>query len=492
MNGTHDHPREHPAALEAAPVLTWADGRPVGLPPEDEPATVRVGGAVVRQFGLDDQPFEVPDAEGDADPDRIWAQRPVYEQIWRFAKARRVAPWAVLANVLARVVAAVPPTVQLPPIIGSHASLNLFVGLVGPSGGGKDASRGVARDALPFDGRPPFMTAPLGSGEGLSHMFMTSRKPRDAMGKVIRDAEPVLEQYNTAALVTIGEIDTLGALVGRRSSTVMAQLRQAAMGEQLGFFYVDTAKRMIVPEHAYRLCLVAGIQPARAGVLLDDADGGTPQRFIWIPVQDREASKVRPPEGRPIEWSLPTLALDGGRAEVKVCAEAVDMIEDAHLTRLRGDGEALDGHALLTRLKVAAALGILDGRIEVREDDWELSSAIMDMSDMTRARVAGALVEERKRVNLAQGAADAERIEVVRDRTELAARKRIGDGIQRHLRRAEGEGWVPHGKLRKTFTGDDRERVDAVLALLLAAGQAECREREDRGKTFEEWRLPKK
>jgi hypothetical protein len=63
----------------------------------------------------------------------------------------------------------------------------------------------------------------------------------------------------------------MGALVQRQSSTVASQLRQAAMGEPLGFFYVDQAKRMIVPEHSYRCCLIAGIQPARSAVLLDDA-----------------------------------------------------------------------------------------------------------------------------------------------------------------------------------------------------------------------------
>jgi hypothetical protein len=509
------------AGKAGGPVLHWADGRPIGAPPQDEPtvtwiggpATTRTatggqpdgvaggvsggvgGGVLVRQFGLDDDPWEPPDPEGDADPDRIWVERPVFAQIWRFAKARRVAPWAVLANVLARVVAAVPPAVQLPPIIGSHASLNLFVGLVGPSGAGKDASRGVARDALPFDGHPPFMTAPLGSGEGLSHMFMTSRKPRDPMGKVIRDAEPVLEQYNTAALVTIGEIDTLGALVGRRSSTVLAQLRQAAMGEQLGFFYVDTAKRMIVPEHAYRLCLVAGIQPARAGVLLDDADGGTPQRFIWIPVGDREATKRRPPEVRPLEWVLPSLTLDGGRAEVKVCGEAVDVIEDAHLARLRGEGAALDGHALLTRLKVAAAVGILDGRIEVRADDWALSEAIMDMSDLTRARVANTLSEERIRANRVQAEAEAERVTIIADRTDTAVRRRVGEGVKRILGRVEGDGWMPVGALRKQFPGGsrpDRELLPAVLSILVEAGQVE-REEFDHGRGLVEmYRIPGK
>ena len=29
--------------------------------------------------------------------------------------------------------------------------------------------------------------------------------------------------------------------------------------------------------------MLVGVQPARAGTLLDDLDGGTPQRVVWVP-----------------------------------------------------------------------------------------------------------------------------------------------------------------------------------------------------------------
>lgn len=449
---------------------------------------VREGGRLqVWQPTFDD--YQVPEPEGDADPDRIWGMREAYTVVHQFARARRVAPWAVLANVLARVVAATPPTVQLPPIIGGRASLNLFIGLVGKSGDGKDTARAAAEELLTIDGGDGYMLAPLGSGEGLSHMFMTLRKPRGADGKVIRDAEPELIQYNTAALVTVGEIDTLGALVGRKASTVMAQLRQAAMGEQLGFFYVDTAKRMIVPKHAYRLCLVAGIQPARAAVLFDDADGGTPQRFVWMPVNDRDAVREQVPVPRLLSWKRPELIAGHGPHEVKVCDTAVETILDARFARLRGDGDALDGHALLTRLKVGAAVGLLDRRVEVSEADWEIAGIVMEMSDMTRARTVGALKAETERANRAVAEAEAARASIVSSRADQERLKRVAQTVKRHLARLTSDGWESAGKLSTRVAGNDRDYFAAAVAALVDAGELDAEEYEYRGVETTRYRL---
>lgn len=431
--------------------------------------------------------YEVPEPEGDEDPDRLWHERPIFEHIHQFARSRRVAPWAVLAGVLARVVAATPPTVQLPPTIGSNASLNLFVGLVGPSGSGKDASRGVARDALTIDtnrGARSFMEAPLGSGEGLSHMFMR----RERVSK--DNPDPPLVQYNTAALVSVSEIDTLGAIAARQASTLMAQLRQAAMGEQLGFFYVDTAKRMIVPEHAYRLCLMAGIQPLRAEGLLSDADGGTPQRFVWIPVIDREMPDERPTTPTPALWRPPQWGFGADHVtEMKVCDEACEVIDRAHLARGRGEGDALDGHALLTRLKVAAALAILDGRPEVEDPDWELARIVMEVSDMTRASVRRALDGQVKQLNEASAHAEAHRQSIISDRGDRDARIRVAQVLKRALARlAEGEE-MTRGRLLNRVAGRDRDYGESALAALVDTGEVVESVGEHHGQPVERYRL---
>lgn len=392
----------------------------------------------------------------------FWKARTVLSHVHDYARARRVGPWAVLGCVLARVVAATTPAVQIPPTIGGNASLNLFVGLVGNSGSGKDSARKVAAECVEIRD-PAFNTNPLGSGEGLSHMFM-----RPATKEEQKEGHDLV-QYNTAALVTIGEIDTLSALVTRSSSTVASQLRQAAMGEQLGFFYVDTAKRMLVPEHSYRLCLVAGIQPARSEVLLGDVDGGTPQRFLWLPAGDPDAPDLAPVAPQPLAWVRPDIQQAGrsarvGAREVRLPQVVIDTTNQIWLDRTREKGDDLAGHANLTRTKVASALAILDGRYEVTDDDWDLSATLMAVSDGARQRCQKALSGTRAKENKIKAIAESERIEVIRERADEAALKRATSRIKRVL---ADRGLTTRGLLRNALRAEIRPYFDEAVEMLM-------------------------
>ncbi len=74
----------------------------------------------------------------------------------------------------------------------------------------------------------------------------------------------------------------------------MPELRKLWMGEQLGFNNASKATRSILAAHSYRASLIVGVQPIKAGPLLDDADGGTPQRFMFLPVGDPDAPEIAP------------------------------------------------------------------------------------------------------------------------------------------------------------------------------------------------------
>jgi hypothetical protein len=78
----------------------------------------------------------------------FWAARQVLTHIRNFARARRVGPWALLGCVLVRAVGSVTPDLTLPPLVGSAASLNTFVGIVSMSGGGKGAAESAALEAV--------------------------------------------------------------------------------------------------------------------------------------------------------------------------------------------------------------------------------------------------------------------------------------------------------------------------------------------------------
>ncbi|MGB7236889.1 MAG: hypothetical protein WBD41_13010, partial [Rhodococcus sp. (in: high G+C Gram-positive bacteria)] len=276
-------------------------------------------------------------------------------------------------GVLLRVAASTGPEVQLPGVIGGRASLNLLCAFVSPSGGGKGISDKVARLAWPT----PIAERPIGSGEGIAATFVPPKK---------EGVEPI-----TRAIINVPEIDTLAGIASRQGSILLAQLKSAAMGEQLGQGNASEATTRIVAPHTYRLCMSVGAQPAHTGVLFNDTTGGTPQRFLWFLTTDPDMPADLTPDPEPLNTRLPFWrpADDGVVEIVYGPTEITETIVSAHIARQRGQEDALDGHAMLTRLKVAACLAILHHRIVVSDLDWDLSGVVMAESNRTRDWVVG-------------------------------------------------------------------------------------------------------
>lgn len=427
------------------------NGEVIAQEPEDE-------------YGPDE--FESPDWHSSVTPEErdgiseetFWKSRPVLEHIHTFARARIVAPWALLGCVLARVLVTVTPQVQLPPLTGGRASLNLFVALSGPSGSGKDASYNASEDCLDY-GPVNYSDKPLGTGEGLSAMFVRW----DAKAKE-------MVQFNTAALVFVGEIDTLGAIGSRQGATILPMLRQAAMGQTLGFSNAHEDTTRIVPSHAYRLCLIAGLQPTRSGVLLNDRAGGTPQRFIYMPTVDPETPDFEPDEPPVWRWQRPHFGVNGFSPKtLKLPAHVKETIKLGRRAGIRGETPPTDSHSLLTREKVAAGLAILDGRTEVNEDDWALSGVIMTVSDRTRAMCAQALKVEAQKENVGKALQEAERSVIVTERMDEEAIRKLTGRIRLKLRAAGGR--MKHGELSRALTSKEREYFDPAMSALTRSGE---------------------
>jgi len=406
---------------------------------------------------LQDEPPE----EDDPAPteDVFWDARHVLRHVHDFARARRCSPWAVLGVVLARVATATPPNVVLPALVGTYASLNTYVALVGPSGAGKDAAAAAAEDAIEVG---HCETIGVGSGEGIAHQFVTYEKPT-------KDEPGGLKQYREAVLFNVAEVDTIAALTRRQASTILPELRKAWNGAALGFAYVDKEKRLKLHAHRYRLCLTVGVQPERAGGLLNDTDGGTPQRFLWMPATDPDAPDIAPDQPEP--WSADRFRLPNWHSGtiLRVCQTARNTIDAARLARIRGgEDEALNGHALLCRLKVAALLGILDGRSEITEQDWYLAGGIAAKSERTRHGLVETLRRVKRETNRARGNDEAERTLIVTERVEDDATKRVARRIISKLTRA---GWITRSDLRNGIAARDRNHFDPAVDRLTEAGQ---------------------
>lgn len=385
--------------------------------------------------------------------------------IHQWARARFAAPWAVFGAVLLRVAATTGPEVQLPGIIGGPASLNLLAAFVSPSGGGKGISDKVSRLVWPA----PITERPIGSGEGIAALFAPPKK---------EGAERI-----TRAIINVTEIDTLAGIASRQGSILLAQLKAMAMGELLGQSNASEATTRVVQPHTYRCCLSVGAQPGHTSVIFNDATGGTPQRFLWFPTIDPDMPATPTPDPEPLNTDLPAWArLSTERVEVQYGPEEIARtVIAAHLARQRGETEALDGHALLSRLKVAATLAIMHHRSVVSELDWQLSAQVMAVSDRTRDWIV-AEAQKAARAKVRARAADRAAGEDFYDASRL-------DTVKRSIvRMLERDGELSEGDLRRRLgRKEKRDLFDQAIDLLEVEGLASYREGDYNGRTFKYW-----
>jgi hypothetical protein len=352
--------------------------------------------------------------------------------------------------------------------VGGNASLNQFYGLVGQSGGFKGAVERAAKDAFRLG---PIYTTGVGSGEGINHTFAHYDKATKSS---------VMDRH--LVLFSVPEIDTLAALGSRNGSTLLSQLRKAWSGEELTFGYVDRDKALRVDEHAYRLMVVAGIQPGRARSLLEDADGGTPQRFVWLPTNDPGMPHVTPEAPKLLDlaqiadgWPEPsTIPGIPPPVVLGLPEEARKLIHDNAVAKHRGEStdSALDGHLGLCRIKVAAALALLHGQREVTDEFWDMSEMVMKVSQATRAGVERHLAEQNEKVNRARGRAEGVRAVEAENVREDASVKRVGQNIVHVLEKLDG-GSGKRSDIRRKIKADIRDLFDYALDALVTAGLVE-------------------
>ncbi|NDV08113.1 DUF3987 domain-containing protein [Rhodococcus sp. IEGM 248] len=415
---------------------------------------------------------ETSEQGASAPADGFWELTSTLRHTRDFARARRVSPWAMLGVALANVVTTIPPTVQIPPLVGGRASLNLFVGLVGDSGQGKGAVEKAAKDAFLFG---PIYSTGIGSGEGINHKYARYDKDR---GSVLQ---------RTAVLFSVPEIDSLAALGQRNAATLLPQLRKGWCGEELSFAYAAKEKDLLVPEHAYRMTLVAGIQRGKAGALIDDSDGGTPQRFIWLPTLDPGAPEVKPPAPEPFDLTgiacgWPSSGADAYLAsayqpyEIALPEEAVALVDRDRLAKLKGEStdSALDGHLGLCRIKVAVALALLHSCRTVTSEFWAMSKDVMSVSQATRADVEKHLADRVDRDNRARGRADGVRAVEADGVREDAETTRAAKAVRHKLEKLGGEG-TP-GEVKRGLHSRYRVHFEGALDRLVGAGAVKVSE----------------
>lgn len=321
----------------------------------------------------------------------VFTMRDDLAHLHQLARAKRVGPDALLALTLAKVLASTEPTITTDIGVGGRGSLNYLVALCGPSGGGKGITEATAAEHIIVnDHRGNIVetpTVPFGSGEGMATFY----RPRGTA-----DDE---DHARTRAMFSASEIDKFAALTSRTGSTLASTLREAWMGEMLGAQNADAGNSTNVPRHTYRWCAVLGVQPRRAGALLGDADGGTPQRVLWAPVGDPGAPRRKPADPGQLTINLPDFK---DSPTINVNSDITAGYDATQQERLHTglDGDDIDGHTKLAHLKTAAALALMDRRTVIGIDDWNIAEHIINRSVATREQVRDILTADSRKAAL--------------------------------------------------------------------------------------------
>jgi|GEM_PF-1611993 len=460
-------------------ILDWfrriMDGvQQLNTPAADDPDTQEANASRAENVGAVDPETNDANISGPPDPssgdelealeEDFWTARPQHELVFKAALSRMTSPWAVFACCVGRALALVPPTITLPPVIGGRGSLNWFAAIVGKSGSGKGAAMTVAKQLVGGQ----VLVRGIGSGEGMIECY--NRAP----GKGDNPPPPVV-----SVMFEVPEIDTLGAMVGRSGQTTMSILRQGFSGEDLALTYRGRQSEAVAA-HTYRMTLIALVQPTRAGALLDDGGGGTPQRFMWFPGTDRRLSLDADPwpvdaVGQDLTLT-PNLAPEWRMAQqlgnVEIPVEVSNEIRAAAVARARGDDNALDGHALFCREKFAFALAFLDGRLNMTLEDWRLAGIAANVSDWWRARTvdkyrSSKMDESRERGQLKGVENAAAELSKVEEQT--ARVQRVLDNVVGRIRRAMPDG-ITNRDLTNSITPRDRSLVKGALDYAVSQG----------------------
>jgi hypothetical protein len=421
--------------------------------------------------------------------DEFYGARPRLVQVRDAAHAMQRSAGAVLQAVLARVAAFTPPTVEIPAVVGAPAPLCWFAVLLAPPGVGKSSAKAIGSRLVPVPaGRAMHVVddLPIGSGEGLVDALFEMVEEPTANG----GTRMVKTQTRSGVFVFVDEGRVVADIAARKGSVLLPTLRTAWSGATLGQSNATAERRRVVPAGGYTLGVLLALQDALAGLLLADADAGTPQRFAWARATDPTIPDVPPVWPGPLRWEPPcceqlaAIGIPGPDGQVRhplrIAAPVVDEIRAADVARARGEtlSDPYDSHAGLVRLKCAALLALLDDRVDVTVDDWTLAGMVVDASDAVRAEaqaITTAASEAQERATSARLARRSVDADEARERRQVVnTAGRIADVVR-------DKPGITVGELRRRLSSRQREVLEDALRDATAEHRVTERDEPGRG-----------
>lgn len=349
----------------------------------------------------------------------FWPSRGYLAHIRHVANCKGQSPWPMLGWAIVRALHTVPYTVLYESQI-TDSPLNSLVGISGPTGAGKTISANLVEKFLIFpdnDPRKVFSKTwtgriPPGSGESMPDSYVSflqsasdDEDPEDAMFGYSKDRlsdKHVWRHPNHAAVFFFDEVGMLESRSNRQGSTLVEFMTEAWSGSEFGRALAN-GKGLVLPQNSYRFACVFNTQPKRAGVLFskDAIASGFQGRFLWFDVTaDVNRDLVTDEHVAPIyipyiDWT--------GVEKIK----ALEIMNQAHLQHKWNAHDGLitesESHILLTQARVAVALAVLEGRVELSDEDWHLAEVVIQQSKTTREAIEEVLEEEYRRAIVRDG-----------------------------------------------------------------------------------------
>lgn len=471
---------------------------------------------------MEPKPWRPRVVGGDRD---FWNGSSALTKVYEWSLIHLLAPYAVLMNLLARVIAAIPPTIVLEALVGaSPASLNLAICVVGWSGQGKDRSIDDA-DVLVPDVRDA-VSQELSTGEGVTAIH--AQRVQDIDPETGKPVPGTMhnEPRHIRAILRCSESATLKALIDRKDSTLIGTLNNAWSGLSLGGAVKTQENNLRVPAHGYRQVLVIASQPAYVGTIVAQHDNGFLQRLVWAsaydprintqvptdvivdetfaddytPLLDPDAIPADPSEDvyrnlyiagsiagllNPDSYRLATVTFPK-----RARREAVEFRKAHNRPDINEDDP--DAHRILCQMKLAAALHFLQhdhkGKpcdLKVTEKEWSQAAHLMHYSSTIRE-------ESERKGREARQSNDAEQIADRTEAAELAEVKVVGRAKNRIVsileRKDPERRGLPNRDLRNSLSAPQRRVFTTAIDQLKEDGVLDWRETD--GATFYSLSIP--
>jgi hypothetical protein len=249
----------------------------------------------------------------------------------------------------------------------------------------------------------------------------------------------------------------LSELQSRKGSTLLANIRTAWSGKRLGNANASEDTKRHIPPGEYRFALLSGFQTELATALIDDAAGGTPQRFLFFAAEDPNIPDEAPEWPGPLGWRPPVHRA----GPMDLTREIHSEIRSRALSRARREYviDPLDAHRDLSRLKVAGLLALLAGRTGIGADDWRLAGDVLDASDRVRTGIVHAARYRARLAEEASSARAARRAAHLDDSEATRALAGMAKSIARHVHRGACEGGCTRSCAARSTAGKHRKLV---------------------------------